>query len=277
VEQENQRQQESNDIAAIGADLVPDVHNLTTQIVNLQFIGTPGENADWVLIDAGMTHAEDEIVAAAAARFGANNPPRAILLTHGHFDHVGAIVPLAELWRDVPIYAHALELPYLTGQAAYPPPDPSVGGGLVARMSFLFPDDPIDLKDRVQALPEGGAIPELPDWKWMHTPGHTPGHISLFRESDRVVIAGDAFITQKQESLYAVLTQELELHGPPAYFTPDWQAARESVRRLAALKPTVAYTGHGHPVAGDFLTNGLETLARDFDQIAIPKQGRYVQ
>ncbi|PWK14848.1 MBL fold metallo-hydrolase [Tumebacillus permanentifrigoris] len=273
---ENQQHSEATTANGMGQVMLPDIHNLTTQIVNLQFIGTPGPNSDWVLIDAGMTHSEDRIIEAATERFGANRPPKAILLTHGHFDHVGAIVPLAEKWRDVPIYAHRLELPYLTGRAAYPPPDPTVGGGLVARLSVLFPDDPIDLRDRVQALPDDGTISELPGWKWIHTPGHTPGHVSLFREEDRVLIAGDAFITVKQESLLAVLTQEQELHGPPAYFTPDWQAAWESVKILAALKPSVAYTGHGRPMSGDLLTNGLDNLARDFDQIAIPKHGRYV-
>ena len=66
--------------------------------------------------------------------FGHGNRPAAILLTHGHFDHVGALKTLAEEW-DVPVYAHTLELPYLTGRSSYPPPDPSVGGGAMAAMS----------------------------------------------------------------------------------------------------------------------------------------------
>lgn len=90
----------------------------------------------------------------------------------------------------------------------------------------------------------------MPGWHWIHTPGHTPGHVSLFREDDRCLIAGDAFVTVKQESLYAVATQEQEIHGPPAHFTPDWAAARQSVERLARLPPAIAATGHGTPMRG---------------------------
>ena len=40
----------------------------------------------------------------------------------------------------------------------------------------------------------------MPGWRWVHTPGHTAGHVSLFRDADRTLIAGDAFVTTKQES-----------------------------------------------------------------------------
>ena len=109
----------------------------------------------------------------------------------------------------------------------------------------------------------------------IHTPGHTAGHVSLFRERDRVLIAGDAFVATKQESLRAVLQQRKEVHAPPAYFTPDWQRAKDAVRRPAALQPSIALPGHGLPLRGAELTQGLETLAQNFDA-AMPKRGRYV-
>jgi len=112
-------------------------------------------------------------------------------------------------------------------------------------------------------------------WKWIHTPGHTPGHVSLFREEDRALIVGDAFVTVKQESLYKVLTQTQEISGPPRYYTTDWEAAYESVQSLEALKPEVAVTGHGLPMNGEELRENLSYLTANFREIATPKDSRY--
>jgi glyoxylase-like metal-dependent hydrolase (beta-lactamase superfamily II) len=111
----------------------------------------------------------------------------------------------------------------------------------------------------------------------VHTPGHSPGHVSLFRDSDRFLIAGDAVVTTRQESIYAVLTQEQELNGPPQYFTIDWEKARRSVATLAALHPGVLATGHGPSMAGPRVAEELARLAQEFDRRAKPKRGRYVQ
>ena len=110
----------------------------------------------------------------------------------------------------------------------------------------------------------------MPGWRAIHTPGHTPGHVALWRESDRTLLAGDAFITTRQESAYAVLTQKPEMHGPPRYYTPDWDAARESVRKLAALEPELVVTGHGPAMQGPEMRDALRQLAADFDRIARP-------
>jgi len=89
------------------------------------------------------------------------------------------------------------------------------------------------------------------------------------------VIAGDAFTTTKQESLLAALTQRAEIHGPPMYFTPDWDRARASLRHLADYAPTAAITGHGPPLRGERLQDGLRDLAAHFDEWARPARGRY--
>jgi glyoxylase-like metal-dependent hydrolase (beta-lactamase superfamily II) len=113
-------------------------------------------------------------------------------------------------------------------------------------------------------------------WRWLHTPGHAPGHISLWREADRLLIAGDAFITTRQESAYAAITQAPEMHGPPMYFTPDWDNARRSVQKLAALSPETVVTGHGQAMQGPEMRAALNVLADRFDEIAVPKTGRYI-
>ena len=93
--------------------------------------------------------------------------------------------------------------------------------GLVAKMSPLFPRHSINISFHVKQLNKDGSLPFLEGWKWIETPGHTPGHVSLFRQSDRTLIAGDAVTTVEQESLFEVAIQKQELNGPPAYFTMD--------------------------------------------------------
>ncbi|HZG73538.1 MAG TPA: MBL fold metallo-hydrolase [Chondromyces sp.] len=260
--------------SGIGIEVLPDVYNLTIQLVNLCFIENRDER-EVILVDTGMPGSADEIIQAVEKRFGPDSRPKAIVLTHGHFDHVGAIIELIQQW-DIPVYAHELELPYLTGKSSYLEPDSTIEGGLIAKMSPLFPNEPINLGGYVRALPANGEIPGMSEWKWIHTPGHAPGHVSLFREKERILIAGDAFVTVKQESLYKVLTQAQEISGPPRYLTTDWQAAWESVKTLQKLNPSVAITGHGLPMSGPVLRDNLEKLVQEFDTIAIPDYGQYV-
>jgi glyoxylase-like metal-dependent hydrolase (beta-lactamase superfamily II) len=146
----------------------------------------------------------------------------------------------------------------------------------MARMSMVYPTGPFDLRGYERALPADGTVPRLPGWTWIDMPGHTPGHISLFRSSDRTLIVGDAFCTVRAESFLAVATQAPELHGPPAYFTTDWDAAAASVRRLAALEPNCVAPGHGQPASGPTMMRALKTIADDFALLARPREGRYV-
>ena len=65
------------------------------------------------------------------------------------------------------------------------------------------------------ALTDGELLPAGGGLRVIHTPGHSPGHVSLFRDSDRVLIAGDAIITIDQQNASKLFTQVRELHGPP--------------------------------------------------------------
>jgi len=256
-------------------EVTPGVWGMKIVFVNIYMIAT-GTGKEWVLIDAGLKGSAGNIHKMAADLFGVNNAPVAIVLTHGHFDHIGALKDLLENW-DSPVYAHSLELPYLTGLSSYPPPDPTVGGGLMSTLSAMYPKNPIDLGMQVYLLPENGSIPHLPEWLSIFTPGHAPGHVSLWRQRDRLIIAGDAFVTTKQESAFSVATQKKEVSGPPKYFTPDWIAAAASVKKLRDLHPAIAVTGHGKPMYGKELTNGLDYLISHFEEVAVPTQGRYVK
>ena len=164
---------------------------------------------------------------AAELLYGPDATPDAIILTHGHFDHVGSVREL--------VSAGACRCTRTSSRCRTSPADllPAAGSGRRRRRDghdvALLPEEAHQPRSSVLPLPADGALPVIGGWRWIHTPGHAPGHVSLFRDYDRALVAGDAFVTTKQESLSAVLTQRPEVHGPPAYFTMDWRAAEESV------------------------------------------------
>ncbi len=254
--------------------MASDVFQLRIGFVNVFFIG---KKSKWFLIDAGFAPVNANlIVRTAASVFGKSNPPQAILLTHAHFDHVGALESLVNKWQ-VPVFAHPLEVPYLNGGASYPPADPAVGGGAMSVVfSRFFPVGPFTLNYPVQNLKEGPFGP-MPGWDVIDSPGHSPGHVSFYRKKDGVLLSGDAFITMNQESFFSsALTHLPEIHRPPAYFTQDWEKAMASVRTLAALKPLTVASGHGQPMKGKPMQNALHKLAANFKDF-IPARGRYVK
>ncbi len=267
LEKNNQNPNDSSEFIAKG------VYHTKIIFVGAYFVDTPDAGGDsWVLVDTGLPLTDGKIRRAAEARYGENSKPSAIVLTHGHFDHAGGALALAERW-NVPIYAHRLEMPYLTGQSDYPPQDPTIGGA-IAQMSRLFPHSGYDFGNRVRAIPDNGEIAELPDWNFFHTPGHTAGHVSLWREADKTLLAGDALTTMNLDSWISQVTEEQEFCGPPAPFTTDWQASRRSIEFLAGLEPNVVGAGHGKPITDANTAQQLKDFARRFEP---PRKGRYVK
>src|SRR5436190_13883637 len=154
-------------------EILPDLAYRRLGIVNVVYYGLPGSGAgNWVLIDAGLPGTANLIKGTAAARFGLDSKPGCIILTHAHADHAGALESLAKEWQ-VPIYAHTLEIPYLNGTAAYPAPDPGVGGGAMPALAVLFPRGPFNVSSWLRPLPGDHTVPGMPEWNWIHTPGHT--------------------------------------------------------------------------------------------------------
>ena len=249
------------------------VHQLRIKrFVNVYFVetGTPGE---WVLLDTGLPGSDKEIIAAADKLFYPGTRPEAIILTHGHLDHLGAAKELAAHW-GVPVIAHPLEMPYITAQALYPPSDPTVGGSL-AFMSRFFPRQVPDLTDVAEALPlDDEHPPYLAQWRWLHVPGHAPGQLAFFREADRTLIGGDAFATTNHESLPAVLLGLPKISVAGAPFNYDWAQCRASVQTLADLEPAAIGCGHGPVITGPEAAAGLRRLADNYE---LPDQGRYLR
>lgn len=250
-------------------EIAPGVACLPLGVANVYFVGEPGQL--WVLVDTGTPGNEGKIQAAALSRYGTLARPRAILLTHGHPDHAGSVLALADAW-DVPIYAHEREMPFVTGHSLYPPADPTVGGAM-AFLSRLFPSKLLDLGRRIQPLPPDGTVPGLPGWEWQAAPGHSPGHAAFWRASDRTLLAGDAFTTVNLDSLADLVRQKPEICRPPAMVTCDWNAARASAERLAGLRPFALACGHGVPLSGADIAGRLERFVQGFP---LPAHGRYI-
>ncbi len=248
-------------------EIARDVAVVPMMIVNAYFIGNP---QNWVLVDSGTPGNAKKIQQTAEARFGPTARPKAIILTHGHFDHAGSAGDLAKRW-DVKVYAHRLERPFLNGNSPYPPMDPTAPGFFSA-ISRFFPSRTASIEDRLADL--NGSLPELglSDWEAIDTPGHTPGHVSFFRRSDGVLLAGDAFATVNMDNLLMLLTKKPQIYRPPVPATTDWQKARAAVQSLAALRPRVIGAGHGSPMTDS--ADELENLAANFP---VPEHGRYVK
>jgi len=236
-------------------------------IANAYLAGNAGS---WVLVDSGVPGSHRPIRRAVAKRFGPGARPRAIVLTHGHFDHAGSASPLADEW-GVPVYVHRLEFPFLTGRGHYPPLD-STPPGFFSTLSRFFPNSTVNLGERLVALDPVHLPAGLDAWQCIYTPGHTMGHVAFFRPGDGVLLAGDAVTTMDLDSFAGTLLKRRELCRPPVPATMDWQRARQSVELLAQLRPRVVAAGHGAP-----MENAADALERLADRFPIPVRGRYVR
>jgi glyoxylase-like metal-dependent hydrolase (beta-lactamase superfamily II) len=238
-------------------EIAPGVALIPTLIANAYLVG---DSESWVLVDACPPGKERRIRRAAERRFGRGSRPSAILLTHGHFDHAGSAGLLADAW-GVPVYAHRLELPYLTGKAHYPPFDLS-SPGFFTRIARFFPTSTVNLGSQVRELQVASPVPGLPNWEVIETPGHTPGQVAFFRRKDAVLLAGDAVTTMDLDSFVGTVARLKKVCRPPVPATLDWKAAHRSVELLASLRPSVIAAGHGLPMHG--AADELSNLAQHF-------------
>jgi glyoxylase-like metal-dependent hydrolase (beta-lactamase superfamily II) len=226
--------------------------------------------SSWVLVDAGWAKDASRIGRAAQSLFGVDSRPAAILLTHVHPDHAGSALELARVW-GCPVYVHPDELPIARGEfaamvASAGPLDRWVVLPLLRVMGVRRRAAVLErssLGAVARAFEPGSAVPGLPGWQCIATPGHTPGHVSFFRPGDRVLISGDALVTVEINTLIGLLTRRAGVSGPPWYTTFSRAAARESIGTLARLEPTVLAGGHGDPMTGTQTASALAVLAAE--------------
>ena len=103
-------------------------------------------------------------------------------------------------------------------------------------LSRFISRSPVDLGSSLRAYRPLTTHIDVAWMELLHTPGHTPGHVSLYRPEDRTLLVEIAFAPPSRSRFFeAALAQHAELHGPPSYFTSDWAQARQSVQKLARI------------------------------------------
>jgi hydroxyacylglutathione hydrolase len=181
-----------------------------------------------VLIDAATRQAERRIM-----RQIDGHEINAHALTHVHPDHQGASHAICTR-LDIPLWCGQDDVPAMEVPGSVAAPD---APWIITRYQTRFwigPPHPV-----ARALHEGD---EVAGFQVLETPGHTRGHVSFWREQDRVLILGDVLNDMN------LLTAVPGLHEPPDFFTPDPAANRQSIKRLAALEPSLVLFGHGPPL-----------------------------
>jgi hydroxyacylglutathione hydrolase len=177
-----------------------------------------------VLVDAGTRWAGGRIMGQVRGH-GVN----LLALTHCHPDHQGAAAHLCKHLR-IPLACHAAEAAAMEGRE---PMQPDIGIVRLGHKVWAGPDHRVD-----HFLSDGD---EVGGFRVVETPGHTPGHLSFFRERDRLLIAGDVLANVH------FFTNKPGLRPPPSRFCSDPVENRHSILRLAALEPEIVCFGHGPP------------------------------
>jgi hydroxyacylglutathione hydrolase len=154
-----------------------------------------------------------------------------LALTHVHPDHQGCAAMVCEE-HGIPLACHADDVDAMEGRR----PVAATRHPLARAFGRLWQGPPHKV-DRV--LQEGD---EVAGFRVIHAPGHAPGEVIFFRESDRVAICGDVIRN------ISFTTLRTRLDQPPADLTPDPAENRRSIRKLAELNPTLILPGHGPAV-----------------------------
>ncbi len=195
--------------------------------INVYLLGEEGQPG-CVLIDAATRQGEKRIM-----RQISDQGVTAHALTHAHSDHQGSSHAICER-LNIPLWCGQADIPAMETPGAIKNPKAPRLLNLVQERFWTGPPHPV-----ARALHEGD---EVAGFTVLETPGHSVGHVSFWRESDRVLIVGDVLGNMN------FLTGIPGLNTPPDMFTPDVARNHESARRLAALEPALACFGHGAPL-----------------------------
>ncbi len=180
-----------------------------------------------------------------------------VVLSHAHADHRGTAP-----YMGVPVYCHADDVADAESDASITP-YMDLSQLPVAPVRWIYP--------LLLRRWDGGAVKiagtvsegdEVAGFKVLHFPGHAPGLIGLWRESDRVALVSD--VVYFVDSARFKPLPEGEASVPHPAWAWDHAQAKESVRKLAALEPKVVAAGHAEPLRGENLRETLERAAEKF-------------
>lgn len=206
-----------------------------TSMMNLSLIRDAEKGA--TLVDTGLP-GQESLIEAALAEAGVNlGELKSLLLTHQDLDHVGGLNALKQK-MGAKVQSSDVEAPYIQrDKPGYKTPPPERLEKMPEFKAMLDAHKPTPIDER---LKDGQRLDIVGGVRIVATPGHTPGHISLYLERTKTLITGDALTSDGGT-----------LHGPMEQATPDMETAKASVRKLAELDVDTIVCYHGGLVNDD--------------------------
>ncbi|MEK8132051.1 MBL fold metallo-hydrolase [Paenibacillus filicis] len=197
----------------------------------------------YVLIDTGMPGSYGPITELLTQAGIDDSAPHSIILTHQDIDHVGGLPQFKG--EGIDVYAHGEDQPYIDGLKPMIKFNGERKEGLIASLpqdlaSAFETTFSGEVKNVTRVLTDGEKLPFGGGLTVIHTPGHTPGHIALYHEPSKTLIAGDALVVDGGN-----------LQGPNPAVTPDMKLALESLRKLKAYPIETVLCYHGGLFKGD--------------------------
>jgi hydroxyacylglutathione hydrolase len=210
-------------------EIIKDIHEVDDVSGHAYLVG---DDSELVLIDTGMPGNASKIIDYIVKINKEPSEVKWIVLTHYHLDHVGSVQKLKAL-TGAAVAIHEDDVEFVAEKKTLPSPKGVIG--ILVKVASFFYKTPTVQPDII--LHEADRIGNL---AVVHTPGHTPGSISLYDSEKKVIFVGDAF-----------RFVDGKIEGPPERFTIDMDEGLKSIGKICQLEFDVMLSGHGEPLKPD--------------------------